>query len=279
MLKQIHFMKKNILLLVIICFFSSVTQIFAQKENRKVGSFSRIDFKIAGKLYVTQGATEKVEIDASKDLLEQIETKVEGSKLVIHMPGSRNWNWKSGDDDVKVYITVKTLEGLYVSGSGDVIGQSKFTTGDLDLKVSGSGSMEVEIASTGQIDADVSGSGELNVKGSSRGFNSNVSGSGRVNMAMNVAGKSDFGISGSGKIQASGKTEEVDITISGSGKVLGADLETNRCDVRISGSGNVEINVKDELDSHISGSGSVSYKGNPSKINNNSSGSGSLHKM
>ena len=71
----------------------------------------------------------------------------------------------------------------------------------------------------------------------------------------------------------------VDASISGSGKVLAAELETNRCDVRITGSGDVEINVKDELDANITGSGSVSYRGNPKKVNTHSAGSGKVRKI
>ncbi len=56
-------------------------------------------------------------------------------------------------------------------------------------------------------------------------------------------------------------------------------MEATQCAVRISGSGNVEINVKDELDATISGSGSVSYKGSPSKVNSNASGSGKVRKI
>jgi hypothetical protein len=37
--------------------------------------------------------------------------------------------------------------------------------------------------------------------------------------------------------------------------------------------------VKSELDANISGSGTVSYKGSPSHVNGNSSGSGKVRKM
>jgi Putative auto-transporter adhesin, head GIN domain len=66
--------------------------------------------------------------------------------------------------------------------------------------------------------------------------------------------------------------------ISGSGKVYASNLEADKCDVRISGSGDVEINVKSDLDANISGSGSVTYKGNPSHVNSHSSGSGKVRK-
>lgn len=270
-------MKTNLLLLSLLFLMISSVSLYAQKETRNVSGFTRVEFRIAGKLYIRQGSADKVEIEASKELLSRIETEVEGSKLLIHTPGK--FNWRSDDDDVKVYITIKRLEGLSASGSGDVIGESKFSSGDLSLKVSGSGSLKLDVEASGAVEADVSGSGDLVVRGTSKSFESSVSGSGKVTMEMNVGGKSDFNISGSGRIDATGKSDNVAITISGSGKVLGADFETNRCDVRISGSGNVEINVREELDSHISGSGSVSYKGNPSKVNNNAAGSGSVRKM
>jgi hypothetical protein len=37
--------------------------------------------------------------------------------------------------------------------------------------------------------------------------------------------------------------------------------------------------VKNELDATISGSGSVSYRGNPSKVNSHASGSGKVRKL
>jgi hypothetical protein len=272
-------MKKHLMFLAFICLAITSGEVYAQtKESRDISNFTKVDFGIPGKLYIRQGSDDKVEIEADKEMLSKIETKLEGSRLIIKTPDK--FRWRSGDDDdIKVYVTIKKLEGLSASGSGDVIGESKFTTNDLTLKVSGSGSLTIEAEASGEVEADVSGSGNLQIKGSSKGFDSGVSGSGRVELDMNIDGNSNFSISGSGRIEAAGKTDDVEIAISGSGKVLGADLEANRCRIRISGSGNVEINVREELDSHISGSGSVSYKGNPSKVNNDASGSGTLRKL
>jgi hypothetical protein len=86
-------------------------------------------------------------------------------------------------------------------------------------------------------------------------------------------------ISGSGKIEASGSAQSIKASISGSGRVNASNLEVDKCTVRISGSGDVEIHVKSELDANISGSGTVSYKGNPSHVNGHSSGSGKVRKM
>ena len=261
----------------------SITSVIAQtKEIRNVSTFTKISFRVPGKLYLKQGSPQKVEIEGKKDVLEEIETEVDGNRLIIGKEGNgwMNWSWgDKNDDQVNVYITVKDIEGLSVSGSGDLIGQGKITSSDLDLNVSGSGSLQLEAAVNGDIEADVSGSGEIVLKASCKNYESDVSGSGRIELDVAISDKADFGVSGSGKIQASGTSNEIKTSISGSGKVLAANLEVNKCEVRISGSGDVEINVKSELDATISGSGSVSYKGNPSHVNSHASGSGKVSKM
>lgn len=252
---------------------------FAQKrETRDVSTFTKISFRTSGKVYVKQGSPQKVEIEGSAEMLEKIKTKVEDGKLIIGQEDSWfNWSW--GDNDkTTVYITVATIETLSVSGSGDMIAQTKITSNNLKLNVSGSGSLQAEIDAT-EIDANVSGSGGMDLEGKCKNFTSDISGSGKVKLNASITGVADFDISGSGEVEASGSSQSVKAEITGSGKVLAANLETDKCDVRISGSGDVEINVKTELDAHISGSGTVSYKGSPARVNANSSGSGKVRKM
>lgn len=247
------------------------------KETRDVSTFTKISFRVPGKLYLRQGSPQKVVIEGKKDILDEIQTNVDGSRLVIENE-DRNWKWHS-DDEVNVYITVKDVDGLSVGGSGDLIGETKIVADDIDLNVSGSGNMKVDVEASGDMESDVSGSGNIELRGKCNSFNSDVSGSGKVLLTLNASGDAEFGVSGSGKIEASGTASRVKTSISGSGKVLAANLETNSCEVRITGSGDVEINVKNELDANITGSGSVRYKGNPSKVNSHSAGSGHVRKL
>lgn len=270
---------KKILITYFALFFALTIAVAQTKESRKVDTFTKIAFRVPGKLYLKQGAEQKVELEGSKEILSKIETTVSGGRLSI---GRENDNWKmwdwDNDDKIVVYITVKDLEGVSVSGSGDLMGEGKFKTNDLSLNVSGSGSLQLE-AETGNLNADVSGSGNLKFTGSCRDFESKVSGSGKVTVDLSSALNAEVGISGSGKIIAKGNAKEIKAQVSGSGEVLAAELQVDSCEIRISGSGDVEVNVKNSLDATISGSGSVSYKGNPSQVNSHSSGSGKVRKM
>jgi len=246
-----------------------------------VDSFTRIAFRTAGKLYLRQGSPQKVEVEGDQKFIdEELEVKVEGDKLTIGRESNWGMNWGNDDDErITVYVTVPNIEGVSVSGSGDLLGETKITTSRLNLAVSGSGTLTLDADVSGDVDADLSGSGKLNLKGKCRELDSHVSGSGKMDVALTIAERASFGVSGSGKVTASGTAQDAKATISGSGKVLAQNLVVDRCDIRISGSGGVEINVTKELDANISGSGSVGYKGNPAHVNSHSSGSGNVRKL
>jgi len=249
-------------------------------EKRNVSAFTKVSFRMPGKLYLKQGSVNSVELEGDKEVLDKVETNVEGGKLVIGLKDENKWfNWRDwGNDKITAYVTLKDVEGLYVSGSGDLIAQTKISGGNMDLKVSGSGNMTVDIEAA-DVEAVVSGSGDLNLKGKIKSIDSNIGGSGKISFDGAVIGLAEITISGSGKFMASGVAREIKSTISGSGKVLASELVVDRCAVRISGSGDVEINVKNTLDANITGSGTITYKGNPSQVNGQSSGSGRIRKM
>lgn len=256
----------------------TVTAWAQTRETREVGSFTRLSYRVPGKLYLKQGSPQKVEIVGSPEILKEIETEVSSGKLII---GKENrwmdWGWDR-KYDITVYVTMPTIEGVSVAGSGDLFCEEKINVQDLDLAVSGSGSMRLAFTATGNVEGDVSGSGDLDLKGSCNNFDSDVSGSGKVYASVSVKSNADLGVSGSGRIQVQGNAQTMKASISGSGRVNAGELLAGSCNVRISGSGDAEVNVKEELDVTVSGSGNVSYYGDPKRVNSHSSGSGSIRK-
>ena len=268
---------KNLISFILILISVSV---FAQsREKRDVGGFQAVTFAFPGTLYLKQGSSTSVELSGSKELLDKIETEVEGSRLIIRRKEIfRNWNWSDDLGKLTARVTLPKLTGVSVLGSGKVIGESTFKSGVLAVKVSGSGSIDLE-AEADETETDVSGSGQIHLKGIFSSVDATISGSGKIILNGAVQGTLSSGISGSGKLEASGTAKTLRSTISGSGKVAGFTLAVENCFARISGSGTVEISATKEIDAEISGSGTVLYKGNPDHVSSHSSGSGKVKKV
>lgn len=192
-------------------------------QNRTVSDFSSVSFNIPGILQVTQEPGYKLSIDAQQNILDLIQTSINGTDLNIYFDRDKRIG---SHDKIILRVSAPLFHGLSLSGSGDIKSNSQLQTSSLRLNISGSGSIMLA-------GAEVSGTLE-----------SVISGSGNIQANTGSAGNGKFSISGSGGIN-----------------MLGLTFKT--AEAHISGSGNVKATVTDELDAHISGSGSVYYYGNP----------------
>jgi hypothetical protein len=202
------------------------------KESRSVSSFNKISLAMSGDVYISQGDRQSVEVEAAKDVMDIIETEIHGETLVVK---TRNGNWRNLGD-VNVYITVPKINGLQVSGSGEMVCQTPVVTEEIDIEVSGSGDVTVSQLASAVISATITGSGNI-------------------------------------KLAGSNDKAELDVEITGSGSIKADELSVANAEVTITGSGSARVHVVKELETNITGSGSVHYKGNPI-INANSTGSG-----
>jgi len=153
---------------------------------------------------------------------------------------NENNSWFGNDmNDVKIYVTVVNFTGASVSGSGNITNSNNLKGDNINLSVSGSGEIKIYIDCK-SVDAHISGSGE---------------------------------------IALTGNANALQLSISGSGEFNSLEMPTNTLEAHISGSGAAKVNVKDEIDAHISGSGRIRYSGNPLKIREKISGSGSVKSL
>jgi hypothetical protein len=187
-------------------------------QARDVTKFSKVHLKGSGKVFLTPGEKQSLEIKTDDNIMPLIETEVSGNKLTIS-----HGNHHLRPTSFEVYITVKRLEGVAISGSGDVTGEGRFVSDTFYAEISGSGDMDLEIET-----------GDLASK-----------------------------ISGSGSIDLTGKADDYTVSISGSGEINAFDVDAKNVSVKISGSGDCRISASESLDARISGSGDVFYKGRP----------------
>ena len=204
------------------------------KETRNLSGFTKVNFGISGDLYINIGTEFKVVLEGDKSQLEEIETEVSGSKLVIKQD---NWH-THGHDKVTVYITMPELAGLGVSGSGKAEIKDAVKTEELDFSVSGSGRIVTADLALGKLDVGISGSGDVIIGGSGEAASGDVGISGSGNFAgesLKIA-NAEFHISGSGSCKCN-VTDNLKANVSGSGNIT--YIGSPKVDARVSGSGKV----------------------------------------
>jgi len=164
-------------------------------EPRTVAGFSTVSLSGSGQVLIEQTGTESLTVTTDDNLLPYIRTEVHGNTLEL---GTKDpMTSLNPSRDIVYKLTVKKLDGLdisgsgqadvkgltqdqlqvRISGSGDVSGQG--TADDLDLRISGSGSYRGPELKSKHARVGVSGSGNA-VVSASETLNANVSGSGTV---------------------------------------------------------------------------------------------------
>lgn len=202
------------------------------KRTLQVDDFEGVALAFSGNVYLRQGNTQKVEVEMQESLFDYLNTRVRNGLWSIKF--DRNIRTR---ERVNVYITVPTLREVYVSGSGNIQGETPFSNlDDVDISVSGSGDIVMDIEAS-MVKAGISGSGDIDLEGKARAIHIRISGSGDVTSHNLVAEEGIVSISGSGDATIH-TTENLEVSISGSGDV--AYRGRPRLSAKTSGSGDVE---------------------------------------
>ncbi len=191
-----------------------------------------------------------------------------------------------------------------VRGSGNVISETREVSGFTGVEVVGSAEVEVSFGESESVvvetDDNIMPLVETEVRGGVLviSMKRNVSittlrpirvqvtmkemdlaaipGSGSIEISGLQAEQVKFELAGSGMIRADGQVDEMEVILTGSGNLECDELQSRSATVQLSGSGTVEVYAADELEVSISGSGVVSYNGDPETVRESVTGSGRL---
>ncbi len=123
----------------------------------------------------------------------------------------------------------------------------------------------------------LAGSGDISAADVFRGTGTlEVSGSGSASLDANNTSDLRVTIEGSGDVTIVGASTSLELSSEGSGNFNGKDLQTNSATLELSGSGSAQVAVSQSLDAHVSGSGDLSYTGQPADITSSITGSGEI---
>lgn len=210
----------TLVLIALYCFIGHFG--FAQtEETRSLPTFTSISIKNKADVHIRIGSPQEVKV-VSEEQPDKTQTTVNDGGLSITGKGAT------------VYITVESLEEISISGIGKVYGDNIITGKNLEISISGSGTVKMPIS----VD----------------------------NLEINV--------SGMGKLELEGTANNVESSLSGSGKVEAIELAVKNAEAKISGVGKFTMDVTESLELNISGSGTFYYKTKPTSLNTRISGIG-----
>lgn len=188
------------------------------RETLTLEEFQRIKLSGSGKVYLSQGEEQQIEVEGQQNIIHNLNRRIRNGLWDI-----RFMDCVRKHEELVFYITLPNIRALEISGSGEIFGENLIESDQLELDISGSGSLTLDI--------DV------------------------VSLEIDI--------DGSGKMWLSGISDVADLDIAGSGELNAYDLEVIDYDVRISGSGKADVWAVETLDVKITGSGRVNYKGYP----------------
>ncbi len=206
--------------------------------DRSVGDYDAIASSGWLDLDLVDGQEGEITLEGESNLLEYIKTEVKDGKLVIKVRKGINLKPSSWNKGIRITVPVESVSSITLSGSGDIVGKTTIKADNFKTAMSGSGDITLAVEAN-------------NIKAS---------------------------MSGSGDITLNGNTTSFEVTVSGSGDIKAYGLEADNVDATISGSADIKVTVNKKLKARVSGSGDISYRGKPEKVDTKTSGSGDISK-
>ena len=183
------------------------------EEVRDLDGFTGIVVSSGIDVYLSQGSSFEVIVEADENLQEVILTEMSGNMLVVK---TERVNIRSAKAK-KVHVTLPELKELKISSAGDCNGQTLFSCDDLRLSISSAGDLSLEVEAD-RIDLDISSSGDARISGSADVFNVNLSSAGDLHAFDLIAGKVDVSVSSAGDARVHA-TEEISMNASSAGNI------------------------------------------------------------
>lgn len=231
-------------LLLVVASVALVPTVLAQdhpRQAREVDAFTEVTFEVPGTLYLQQGDTHGLELEAPANVLDELDTSVKEGTLRIGDSNDSFLSWlfgRSTSEEITAYVSAPTFDAISLAGSGTIVGETPVEGTSLTLRNAGSGEMDLEV---------------------------------RVStLTLENAG--------SGTFRLRGQADAVNVQIAGSGSVEAPELTVGTMDIEVAGSGEGTVHVTDRLSVEIMGSGTIRYLGDPT-IDRQIMGSGDIRPL
>lgn len=207
-------------------------------ETREVKAFDSIEVSYPAEVYVTQGTSESLKIEAEDNLLPGLQTRVRNGRLEIFYKVEEGKAVRPTKTPI-ITIVVKDLNEVDFESAGS-IELNGIETAALSVSVSGAGELKLKEIDVRDLSVNLSGAGSMSASGTADTLDVNISG---------------FGDFDGRNLQSKDAT----VNISGAGSATVA--VEDQLDAAISGAGSVNYYGSPDVNKQISGVGGVTRSG------------------
>lgn len=207
-----------------------------KSELREVSAFNGIYVSSGIDLFLTQGKSQEVRVEAEAELVGKIITQVENGVLKISIKDKMNWNlgWNQMR---RVYVTFVDLHELNASAGSDVFSQNPFSLKEIKISSSSGSDVQIDDLSAEYVSVVTSSGADAGVSGKT------------VKMFADASSGSDLDCS---------------------------ELVAEECEVKASSGSDALVHATRSIRAHASSGGDVHYTGNPAQRDVNESSGGEV---
>ena len=219
----------------------------------------------------SDGGAKRVELEGPSDLLEDVKAVFSGRQLKIHADPARCYRIT---EDLTIRLLNQDLGILHFAGACRVEAETglgtpegqELTDRKLEIKLSGASSMTVPAIRAGSLTMDFSGASSLTAAHvECDTWKQDLSGASLLTAEeCRIGTNADWHLSGASRLTAAGKGRDLFAVLSGASAMSVPDLEFVKATLTLSGASTLDCWVTDVLGGSITGSSTVTYKGDPS---------------
>jgi len=125
------------------------------EEQRKTGSFDEIKVSRGMNVYISQGDVQKIVVEADENLMDYIETNIEGNALKVTTSANiRNSKSK------KVFVTVTDISNIHATAGSNIFSETEISANDLEVSSTAGSNIKLSVSVK---NLDVSASAGANI--------------------------------------------------------------------------------------------------------------------
>lgn len=235
-------------------------------KSYDMGTFSSINLNSVQDVVITQGKHNKVTVKGSDNLIPYCKLKNQGGTLVINLSdGEKGVN--VNNCDLVVYVTMKDIESVKSSGTGDIKFKGSIRSKSLSLSVSGTSDFSLPVLSGDYLKVSISGTGDMTIGGKVTNARFSISGTGDISAKLEGVANLSASISGTGDMNLTGTTDTASYSVSGTGDIYAKNMIAKNVDANANGTGDITCYASESFTGSRSQITNITCYGKPKNRN------------